>query len=192
MSSESATAKWRKIAETSYTGPAGYMRLLTRTYILPDDRLSDWDLLDGGQTVAVLALTPESEVLLVRQYRPGPGLVLDELPGGFVDAGEHVRDAAVRELLEETGHVGDVEVAARTWMSSSATNQRFVAIARNCRAIADPSPVGDEFCEILKVSLLEFRRLLRSGAMTDVDLGYLALDHLGMLGQPDSESPDGT
>ena len=92
------------------------MRLLTRTYILPDDRLSDWDLLDGGQTVAVLALTPESEVLLVRQYRPGPGVVLDELPGGFVDAGEHVRDAAVRELLEETGHVGDVEVAAQTWI----------------------------------------------------------------------------
>jgi hypothetical protein len=32
------------------------------------------------------------------------------------------------------------------------------------------------------VDLARFRDHLRSGELTDVDLGYLALDHLGMLG----------
>jgi len=31
------------------------------------------------------------------------------------------------------------------------------------------------------MTLAEFRDHLRSGQLTDVDLGYLALDHLGML-----------
>jgi hypothetical protein len=31
------------------------------------------------------------------------------------------------------------------------------------------------------VSLAAFRRMLRAGALTDGDLGYLALDHLGLL-----------
>ena len=48
--------------------------------------------------------------------------------------------------------------------------------------VAEPDPGPDEFCETVLVSLDEFRRHLRTGQLTDVDLGYLALDHLGLLG----------
>jgi ADP-ribose pyrophosphatase len=182
MSEFPAVEEWVVLAETTLTGPSGYMKLLTRQYALPDGRTSDWDLLDGGRTVAVLAITPDSQVVLARQFRPGPGRTLNEMPGGFVDPGEQVMAAAGRELLEETGYeAGSLEMVGHTWLCAAATTQRFVVIARDCRPIDQPRPVGDEFCVPIMVSLPDFRQALRSGAMTDVDLGYLALDQLGLL-----------
>jgi 8-oxo-dGTP diphosphatase len=39
-------------------------------------------------------------IVLIRRKNPPPGWAI---PGGFVDVGENIRDAAVREALEETG-----------------------------------------------------------------------------------------
>jgi 8-oxo-dGTP diphosphatase len=50
-------------------------------------------------TVDVLLQTPEG-LVLIRRSNPPEGWAL---PGGFVDYGERVEDAAVREALEETG-----------------------------------------------------------------------------------------
>ena len=172
---------WELLGEKNSVGPSGFMRILTRSYTLPDGRASNWDLLDGKQTVAVLAFTSESKIILARQYRPGPDLILNEMPGGAVDPGEQPAEAAIRELLEETGYAGEIEMLGSTWLSASATTQRFVAIARNCHHISAHIPTGDEFCAPVLVDLQEFRQQLREGALTDVDLGYLALDLVGYL-----------
>jgi ADP-ribose pyrophosphatase YjhB (NUDIX family) len=50
-------------------------------------------------TVDVIIET-EGGIVLIRRKNPPPGWAI---PGGFVDVGENVRDAAVREALEETG-----------------------------------------------------------------------------------------
>jgi ADP-ribose pyrophosphatase len=54
--------------------------------------------------VAILALTPQGHILLVRQYRPVTETVSLELPCGLVDTGETPEAAAKRELMEETGY----------------------------------------------------------------------------------------
>lgn len=172
---------WTLVREERFTGPSGYLHLATRTYRLPDGRDSDWDITVGGRTVAVLALTTEGRVLLVRQFRPGPGRILDEMPGGVVDDGEDVAAAALRELREETGYSGEIEVLGSTYLSASATTIRHVAVARHCVQVGQPAPVGDEFCEPHLVSLAQFRSQLREGALTDTDLGYQALDLVGLL-----------
>ncbi|HUW78912.1 MAG TPA: GNAT family N-acetyltransferase [Candidatus Nanopelagicaceae bacterium] len=172
---------WKILSESRSTAPSGFLKLLTRRYELPDGRTTSWDLIDTGKTVAILALTTDNEVILVRQYRAGPNRVLDEMPGGYVDLDESPHDAARRELLEETGYEGDVEILASTWLAASATTQRFVAVARNCRQVREPAQLDDEYCVPVAISLEDFRQHLRGGQLTDVDLGYLALDHLQML-----------
>lgn len=165
-------------------GSAGYLPVEAMTFRLPDGSISTWDVFGRRAAVAVLALSPERHVILARQFRPGPGRILDELPGGYVEDRETVIDAAARELREETGYVGDLEFAGSTWLAANSRTQRFVVVAREAHRVSDSSPDVGEFCETRTVPMSEFRRLLRSGEMTDVDLAYLALDHLGVLNTP--------
>jgi ADP-ribose pyrophosphatase len=55
---------------------------------------------------AVVALTGDQRVLIVRQYRPALERETLELPSGIVDPGETPLESARRELLEETGYAG--------------------------------------------------------------------------------------
>ncbi len=53
--------------------------------------------------VAVLALA-DGEVLLVRQFRGAIGAWTLEIPAGTLEPGEDPAEAAVREMVEETGY----------------------------------------------------------------------------------------
>lgn len=160
-------------------GLAGYLPVENRRYLLPDGTEAVWDIFGAPASVAILAVTERNEVVLARQFRPGPERVLDELPGGNVDAGEDVLAGAKRELLEETGYAGDCEIAGCSWLASAARTRRHVVVARNARKVAEPSPEPGEFVEVVLMDMNQFRIHLRGGELSDVDLGYLGLDHLG-------------
>ena len=173
---------WELLSERPRTG--GWVPVVTRTYRMPDGSVSEWDVHDPSfATVAVLALTDDDRVVLVRQFRPGPGEVLWELPGGVVDDGEDLEQAAARELLEETGYrAAGLSIVGGSWAFGASTWRRTVAIARGCTLVAEPTSWGgDEYCEPRLVTLAELRAVAREGRSSDVDLVYLALDAAGLL-----------
>ncbi len=53
--------------------------------------------------IAIVALTPDGRIPIVRQYRPALEDFTWELPAGLVDPGEAAADCCRRELMEETG-----------------------------------------------------------------------------------------
>ncbi|MCP4179122.1 MAG: NUDIX hydrolase [bacterium] len=56
--------------------------------------------------VNVVALTPDNELVMIKQYRHGSKRFELEVPGGLVEPGELPEHAGLRELREETGFVG--------------------------------------------------------------------------------------
>ena len=84
-------------------------------------------VLESGHWVNVLALTPQQQVVLIRQYRFGTGEDTLEIPGGLVDPGETPFEAAQRELQEETGY------GAQRWtpLGSVTPNPAFMTNRRH-------------------------------------------------------------
>ena len=54
--------------------------------------------------VAVIALTDDGKIVLIRQYRKPANEELFEIPAGLIHKGERFASAARRELEEETGY----------------------------------------------------------------------------------------
>ncbi len=175
-----AGGQWTQVGEDRVVY-AGWTRVVQRTLRLPDGRETVWDMVVSRPSVAVLPLTTDGEVVCIRQFRPGPGRRVLSIPGGLIDPGEQVGDAAERELREETGYAAaSVEVVAST-VPNKETERLWAAVARGCEPAHPQSLDEFEDCEVVLLSLPDFRSRLRSGHLGAVSQSYLALDHLGLL-----------
>jgi ADP-ribose pyrophosphatase len=96
-------------------------------------------LINSIDFVAVVALDARGRLLLVRQFRPAVNALSLELPSGHVEIGETPEEAARKELLEETGHVG-TRFELLTTLSPAIgrfTNRMW------CFFVADARPSGE-------------------------------------------------
>jgi 8-oxo-dGTP pyrophosphatase MutT (NUDIX family) len=111
------------------------VRIREDTYhFLPNDIVRDFTVFDFGDWVNIIPLTPEGKVVMIRQYRLGARRETLEIPGGLIseedlDPGE----AALREMIEETGYHSDDIVHIGTVQPNPAiqSNRCFTYLARN-------------------------------------------------------------
>ncbi|NTW13497.1 MAG: NUDIX hydrolase [Candidatus Moranbacteria bacterium] len=160
-----------------------YSRVIEKVmFRLPDGRETDFYLQGGHDPICCLPMTKDGKVILARQYRPGPAKVVCELPGGSAKEGETPEVAVARELLEETGYRGTLQYVATLLVDAYASSRRHAFVVTDCEKIAEPRLEDNgENVEAVLMTLSEFRTHLRSGQLTDVNVGYLGLDYLGLL-----------
>ena len=117
-------------------------------------RSDDW--------VQIIPVTAAGEVVMVRQYRHGPGKITLEIPGGLIDPGEDPAEAAARECLEETGY------AARTVLSLGSmnpnpalfSNRLHSFYAHGVERVGEIQNTGTEQTERVLVPVRDLRGLL--------------------------------
>jgi ADP-ribose pyrophosphatase len=139
-------------------------------------------VLETSNWVNVIALTPEERIICVRQYRFGTGKISLEIPGGLVDPGESDRQAAMRELKEETGYTGS------EWQHLGIVepNPAFLNnlchhwLALNVEQTDHPQPDEGEDIEIVTLNFDEIISHIRSGEIRHV-LVLSALSRLDSL-----------
>lgn len=173
------TIPWEKLKETPYK--AGYRRMINKEFKLPNGKIADFDIKGEGEAAAVLAITLENKVLIARQFRPGPEMIIDELPGGAIDKGEDPIEAMKRELLEETGYTGDLEYLGKSMSCAYSTRIVHHFLARNCEKTQELYLEDTEFVEVIEKSIEEFKKQVEEGMFSDNTTAYRGLKRLGFL-----------
>lgn len=167
----------------------GFVKIDRTTFQEPGGTTSEWDIITGPDSAAVLAFTPGAgHVVLFEQFRVGPERSLLELPGGYLSPNESPETAAARELLEETGYeVGATYYAGAEWWAANSTRRKHISIAANVSQTSDPSWDDSEMGNIHLLPRQELLGFLLSGNLTDAGLACRALLSFTQTPQSDPE-----
>ncbi len=128
-------------------------------------------VLDAADWINVIAITPDNNVVLVEQFRHGSEDFELEIVGGLVEKDEAPKDAALRELREETGYVMSDE-SQITLMGKVLPNPAFLNNTCYTYLITNVKQVGEQkFDEheniIVRLEPLEkIDDLIRTGHIT--------------------------
>ena len=149
---------------------------------LPNGKASQREFVEHRGGVAVLAVTDDGYVPLVRQFRYPLGKHLWEIPAGKLEEGEDPDDAIVRELREEAGlTAGNVKSLGMFYPTCGYSNEIIrLYLATDLNSVG-AKPDDDEFLEIKYVSIDELYQKCLSGEIEDgktivAVLKYVALN----------------
>jgi len=93
---EEKTMKSEKIYEGKI------LNLRIDTVELPNKKYSKREIVEHPDGVAIVPITSNDSLILVKQYRKAIGDFMYEIPAGKLEIGEEPKEAAKRELEEET------------------------------------------------------------------------------------------
>lgn len=133
-----------------------------------ENRESEFIVIDANDWVNVVALTPEHDVVLVRQFRFGRHDFFLEIPGGMIEHGEDPVVAGVRELREETGYEGTAARLLGIVHPNPAiqSNAMHVVLVEGARRVGPPSFDVNEEIETSLVPAGRIMQCVREGRIT--------------------------
>lgn len=95
---------WKKIS-SEYISRHPYFTARKDVCEMPDGTIiPEYFVVELPTSVCALAVTEDSKIVMIKQYRHPIGETTLEIPGGFIDKDEDPQLAVTRELLEETGY----------------------------------------------------------------------------------------
>jgi 8-oxo-dGTP pyrophosphatase MutT (NUDIX family) len=158
-------AAWQVLSDTSLISQRWLEVREQRVRLANGHEIDRFHLIHGPNWAAVLCLTHERQVVLVRQYRHGLGGPSLELPAGVLDAGESPVDGARRELREESGFDAEsieplLSVAPEPARNSTRAHFFF---ARGAVRVSEQALDSSEDLEVLLVPVSELLELIDHG-----------------------------
>lgn len=164
------------------------LRIRVDTVILPNGEMANREIIEHPGAAAVVPLTADGRVHLVRQYRYPIDAITLELPCGKLEhLGESVEAAALRELTEETGchQPRQFVYLGATHSTPGCSNEVIHLFAAKDFTEGDACADPDEFLELVTVPLSEAIAMIRRGAITDSKtiIGLLWVSQFGLASE---------
>ncbi|KIX91538.1 ADP-ribose pyrophosphatase [Staphylococcus microti] len=145
---------------------------------LPNGNTAYREVVKHNGAVAICAVNPEGQVILVKQFRKPLEHELLEIPAGKLEIGEDREAAAKRELEEETGyraktlqHIGDI------YGTPGFSNELISVYFTDDIEKGDMNLDADEFVEPILYSLSDVEEAVKTRKINDAKT-LIAFQHL--------------
>lgn len=136
---------------------------------LPNGNTSYREIVRHPGAVAVIAITEENKILMVRQFRKALDKTIYEIPAGKRDLGEEPELTAKRELEEETGYIANKWSHLVSFYTSPGFADEYLHlyIAEELSYGGELQLDEDEFVELFAFTLEECKELIQEGDICD-------------------------
>ncbi len=158
-----------KMVESEHIFDGKVVQLYRDKVELPDGTYSIREYIKHIGAVCVVPITDEGEVLLEKQYRYSVDRVLIEIPAGKLDyEGEDFKEAALRELREETGAVPSEMIDLGDYFGSPAIMGEHIRMFMAKGLTFGETELDEgEFLEVFRLPINEAVEMVLRGEITD-------------------------
>ena len=144
------------------------LNLKVDTVRLASGRVTTREIAEHSDSVCIVPVDEQGNVLLVRQYRKPAEDFLLEIPAGGVEPGEDPEETALRELQEEISYsAGNVRHLASFWVSPGWCTEYMHAYLATDLQPASLDPDYDEAITVERVPLSDIPGLIQNGEIRD-------------------------
>lgn len=157
------------------------------SYMDKNNKITVMEHVKVNPAVVILAKTTDDKFIFIKEKRTAVGNIeLLEMPAGVVEDNEDPREAAIRELKEETGYVTkDVEFLTEYYPSCGYTNEKiFVYLAKDLKEKQEQELDETEEIKVIEVNKEDAYKLLKEGkiynAATQIALMWFKLFKEGL------------
>lgn len=149
-----------------YTGKV--VTLNIETVALPNGLTIDLEVVRHPGAAAVVPITEDGSVVLIRQFRHAAGGFIYEIPAGKLHSGEDPRSCATRELEEEIGYKpGQLMLLSSIFTAPGFTDEVIHVYKATGLTKGRQHLDRDEVLEVVEVSLEEAIGMIRAGTIRD-------------------------
>lgn len=126
------------------------------------------EVIEHSGGVCVAALTPQNELLFVKQFRYPYKEVLLELPAGKRDKTESPLECGKRELLEETGAIGMGYLSlGKLYPTPGYCGEIIHLYLCRIAQMSTQQPDEDEFLQVEKIPLIRAAEMVLNNEIPD-------------------------
>ena len=137
---------------------------------LPNGKQSKRELVKHPGAVAIIPITSEGKIVMVKQFRKPLEKEIIEIPAGKLEEGELPEVTARRELEEETGYTtNELEYIQSFYTSPGFADEiLYVYVTNELKAMTEKAALDeDEFVELMEVTLEEAEQLIKEEKIHD-------------------------
>lgn len=122
-----------------YTGKTVSLRV--DTVEVPNKGYQKREIVEHNGVVAVIAITEDNKIILIKQYRKSIEDVVLEIPAGKLELNENPRECAMREFRQKTGYSAEnFKLIHKFYPSVGFSNQMmFIYLASKIQKCEDKS-----------------------------------------------------
>lgn len=136
---------------------------------IPNGHVAKFDFIKHQGAAAILPVTKEGRLLLVRQYRNALDRFTLEIPAGGLDGpDEPTMDAAVRELEEETGYrAGHVQPLISIYPTVAYSNEKIDVYLATDLTKSVQHLDEDEYLAVEEWAVADLEKMIYGGKLQD-------------------------